>query len=289
LVCGVILSGGMSRRFQVPGEGWVDKALYPVAGAPMIKAVYEKLSTIADLVIVALGSMGRVDAYKRVLGDFTPVEDDSDFRGPLAGIYAALKACESERLLVVPVDMPYISVGVLRDLLEATGSCDVVSPILPNGLIETTVIALRRDVSLWILDSLKPHGRSRVADIHRGAPRLCLINVKSRGYKPLEFININRREDLALISIDYPEGPLASDIFIERSFNREDVVARSQKVMGSLWGTLYYGGYIEEFKLYSMKGAYMLAAYALLDSPYEYDRALGEMIVELLKRGWTSP
>lgn len=283
MVCGVILAGGMSRRFQVPGESWVDKALYPVSGAPMIRVIYDKLREVTDHVVVALGSMGRVEAYKRVLGDFTPVEDDSLLRGPLAGIYSALRACRSDVVIVTPVDMPYLSSLTLRDLLGVANRCDVVSPILPNGLIETTLLALRRSTSLWILEILRAHGRSRIADIHRGAPRLCLLNARKRGYKPLEFININRRDDLRVTSIDYPEGPLEDDVVITRDFSREDVEARSSRIRGSLWGTIYLGGYMSEFSLYASSGAYMLAAYALLDSPHTYERELGEMIIGMLK------
>ncbi len=286
MVCGVLLCGGMSRRFQVPGERWIDKALYNVAGAPMIKVVFERLSEVSDRVVVALGSSSRVSAYRDVLGDFVYVEDDSVLQGPLAGVYSALRVCGSDRVLVVPVDAPYVSTRLLLDLVDATSYYDVVSPILPNGLVETTFTAFRGDVGSWILEIVRSHRRSRVADLHRGAPRVYMVNVKERGYSPLEFINVNRREDLKLTPSGYPEGPIKGDVEIVREFSREDVEGRSSKIKGSLWGTLYLGGYLEEFKLYASKGVYMLAAYALLDSPSEGERFLGDMIVEILKRGW---
>lgn len=288
MTCGVILSGGLSRRFQVPGEPWVDKALYPISGTPMIKIIYDKLVDIVDRIIVALGSPGRVNAYKGVLGEFTYVVDDDRLSGPLAGIYQAVRVCDSDRVLVVPVDMPFISRDLLVELTKLSKVYDVVSPILPNGLIETTLTAFNRSVVLWILELLREHGRSRIADIHRGAPRVHLVNVKERGYKPLEFVNINRREELNVKHVDYPEGPLRADVTIARDFNRDDVISRDPRIRGSLWGTLYLGGYIEELLLYARSGAYMLVAYTLLDSPFEYERFLGELIIGALKTSFIS-
>ncbi len=252
----------------------------------MIKVVFDRLREVSDRVVVALGSSGRVGVYRSVLGDFVYVEDDVVLKGPLAGIYSALRVCGGDRVLVVPVDAPYVSTRLLLDLVDATRSYDVVSPILPNGLVETAFIAFKGDVGSWILEIVRSHGRSRIADLHRGAPRVYLINARERGYSPMEFININRREDLQLTLTSYPEGPVRGDVEIIRGFTREDVEARNPRIIGSLWGTLYLGGYIDEFKLYASKGVYMLAAYALLDSPSEGERFLGDMIVELLKRGW---
>jgi molybdopterin-guanine dinucleotide biosynthesis protein A len=278
----------MSRRFQIPGEPWVDKALYSVGGAPMIKVVFDKLSEVSDRVVLALGSPGRVDSYRRVLGDFTYVVDDNILRGPLAGVYSALRVCGNDRVVIVPVDAPYVSTRLLLELLDATRGYDVVSPILPNGLVETAFIALRGDVASWVLEIVRSHGRSRIADLHRGAPRVYLVNVRERGYQPREFTNINRREDLNTTLNSYPEGPVRGDVEIVRDFTRDDVLGRSPRILGSLWGTLYLGGYLEEFKIYASRYAYMLAAYSLLDSPSEGERLLGDMIVELLKRGWSA-
>jgi len=286
LVCGILLCGGMSRRFQVPGEPWVDKALYRVSGAPMIKITFDKLREVSDSVVVALGSSSRVSVYRSVLGDFTYVEDDSVLKGPLSGIYSALRVCGGDRVIAVPVDAPYVSTRLLLDLVDATRSYDVVSPILPNGLVETAFTAFRGDVGLWVLDIVRSHRRFRVADLHRGAPRVYLVNVRDRGYPPLELSNINRREDLQLTASSYPEGPVRGDVELVREFTREDVEGRSPRIRGSLWGTLYLGGYLEEFRIYASKGIYMFAAYALLDSPSEGERLLGDMIIELLKGGW---
>ncbi len=284
MACGVILSGGMSRRFQVSGEPWVDKALHLVGGVPMIKVVAGKLSRVSSRLIVASGPPSRVPVYQSVLGDVIVVSDDPGLSGPLAGIYSAFRYCDSNVLIALPNDMPLISEELLELMINLAGEYDVVSPILPNGLVETTVLAVNVETSKWILDALKNiGGRSRVADLHRGAPRIYLVNVKSRGFEPREFKNINKREDLEREPSEYPEGPLDSDVRIIRDYSLEDVRGKTGKIIGSLWGTLLLGRLKEELHTYLEKGVYMFAAYTLLDSPNKYERALGRMIIDYLK------
>lgn len=284
MVCGVILSGGMSRRFQVSGEPWVDKALYPVGGVPMIKVMAGKLSRVSSRLIVASGHPSRVPVYQSLLGDAIVVSDDPELSGPLAGIYSALGQCRSNVLIALPNDMPLVSEELLELMVSLAGEYDVVSPILPNGLVETTVLAVKVETSKWVLESLKNiGGRSRVADLHRGAPRIYLINVKSRGFEAREFKNINKREDLEGGPSEYPEGPLDGDVRITRDYSLEDVREKTSKIIGSLWGTLLLGRLKEELHTYLEKGVYMLAGYTLLDSPNKYERALGRKIIESLK------
>jgi len=285
LICGIILSGGLSRRFQKPGEPWTDKALYSIYGKLMIEHLIDKLSSISPNIIVAAGSSDRVKLYSSIVRTSNIVysTDDEMLVGPLSGLYSSLKLCTNSIFIALPNDTPYIPLKLLEEMIELVESYDIVSPILPNGLIETTIVAGKVDTARWILEYLRGRGRSKVADLHRGAPRIYLINVKSRGFKPEEFKNINRREDIEAKISDYPEGPLEDDVEIKREFNVRDVNEKNRSIIGSLWGTLLLGGYLEEFKLYTTRGAYMLAAYTLEDSPNHYERALGKLIIESLK------
>lgn len=287
LACGVILSGGLSRRFQLPGEPWTDKALYPVEGVPMILRILRVLEDLVDEIFIAAGPDPgqRAVKYLELAPGTRVVGDDPGLRGPLAGVLSALRACSSGEAIFVPVDMPRLSRELLSELLEELRGRDVVSPILPNGLVETAVAAVRVETSRAVLEILRGSGRSRAADLARGSPRVLLLNLRSRGHSPEVVVNINRRGDL-VSRPSYPEGPLDEDAEISRPFNMDDVAGkRAEKLLGSLWGTIYFGGYLEEFRLYASKGVYMFAAYALEDSGGGYEGHLARKILSMLREG----
>ena len=96
-ITAAILAGGEGRR--VGGE---DKGLLPLAGLPLIGHVTAALHEQANTIVICANR--NADRY----AGFAPVVADTatGFRGPLAGIAAALRACKSEWLLTVPVDCP---------------------------------------------------------------------------------------------------------------------------------------------------------------------------------------
>jgi len=285
--CGIILSGGMSRRFQRPDEPWIDKALYPIKGKPMIRIIYELLLNISDIIIVSTGVPERADIYRGVLGDAIYVNDVEGLVGPLSGLLASLNVCSHEHAIAVPVDMPYIGADLLRELLARLSTYDVSSPILPNGLVETAIVAMRSSVAKGILEILRRYGRARLADLHRGAPKIYLLNMKKHGFSPTMIVNINRREDIEK-RVKYPEGPLDGDVDISRSYSIDDIDSPlDERLRGSLWWTLKTGDPYDEVRLYLSRGIYMFAAYALEDSNNIFERHVGRMLLESVFSGLT--
>ncbi|MCX8195913.1 MAG: molybdenum cofactor guanylyltransferase [Acidilobaceae archaeon] len=278
MACGIVLSGGLSRRFQVAGEPWRDKALYELGGKPMISYALEKLEKLAEELLIAAGTAERAELYGRLLG-VRAVADDQGLSGPLAGLYASLRLCREELFLALPNDMPFLPQALLEEMLSRAEAYDVVSPAFPNGLVETTVVAGRVRSALWVLGLLRGMGRSKVADLHRGAPRVYLVSPVGK-HEARAFLNVNARESLRE-EPQYPEGPLRGDVSIERSFGEEE--ARAGRAPASLWATLFKGAYVEEFLLYASKGLYMFAAYALQDSHNAYERELGKLVARALK------
>ncbi len=107
----LILAGGQARRM-----GGKDKGLVPLAGRAMIEHVLERVSGAPGLSSQVWISANRnLDAYARYGSVLT---DSSDaFIGPLAGMLQGLKACHSERLLVLPCDAPLVHPDLPRQLL----------------------------------------------------------------------------------------------------------------------------------------------------------------------------
>jgi molybdopterin-guanine dinucleotide biosynthesis protein A len=119
-----IQAGGESSRM---GE---DKALKTFLGRPLIQRVVERLSSVADEMIVTTNRPGDYAFLKLPLfSDLRPG------RGALGGLYTALASAEHPLVAVVACDMPFAS----ATLLEAASSLllekgvDVVIPRSEEG------------------------------------------------------------------------------------------------------------------------------------------------------------
>jgi molybdopterin-guanine dinucleotide biosynthesis protein A len=98
-----IQAGGASSRM---GE---DKALKPFLGRPLIQRVIERLSPIADEMIV---TTNRPDDYRflslRLIPDLKPG------RGALGGLYTAISSASQPLVAVIACDMPFASPTLLE-------------------------------------------------------------------------------------------------------------------------------------------------------------------------------
>ena len=281
--CGVILSGGLSRRFQTPGEPWIDKALYRVGNEPMIKLVYEALSRVVDEVFIAVNNQDRAMSYKSIIPGANYVIDDERLKGPLAGIYSALDKCRGDYAVVVPNDMPYITPKALEPLITELRNFDAVTYIYPNGHLENALIALRRNVALQYMNLLINYGRSKVFDLVRGLPRVLFLNPLIHGIELRSLVNVNRREDLMNTAMSTNEQVIRNDISIIRNYTIDDVVSkRLNELVGSLWYTLITSDPWPEFRLYVESGLHFLAGHVLLDSTNENVKQLGRRILTSL-------
>lgn len=107
----VILAGGQGQRM-----GGRDKGLVEFRDRPMIGHTIELVRPYVDSLII---SCNRNEPRYQALADKTVVDPLDDFQGPLAGILAGLKACDTELLLVLPCDTPLLSNEILERLLAA--------------------------------------------------------------------------------------------------------------------------------------------------------------------------
>ena len=99
----VIQAGGQSTRM---GE---DKALKPFLGRPLIQRVIERLTPIADEILV---TTNRPDDYAFL--NLRLVPDLAPGRGALGGLYTAVAAATSPIVAVVACDMPFASARLLE-------------------------------------------------------------------------------------------------------------------------------------------------------------------------------
>ena len=117
----VILAGGMARRMD--GQ---DKGLIELNGKPMIEYIIEALKPQVDNILI--NANRNLEQYQRY--GYPVVKDImGDYFGPLVGMASGLQACNSNRILAVPCDSPFVP------------------PVLANRL-ETAMIESQADISV---------------------------------------------------------------------------------------------------------------------------------------------
>jgi len=107
-VTGVILAGGRAIRM-----GREDKGLVLLRDRPMIQWVLNRLSPQVSKILI---SANRNKAQYAVFGRPIVADTATDFRGPLAGIAAALAKADTPWLVSVPCDSPLIPPDLVRRL-----------------------------------------------------------------------------------------------------------------------------------------------------------------------------
>ena len=123
-VVGVILTGGMSRRFGSPKAfaKYGDQMFYEIAA--------QRLAPFVDKIVIST-SLELLPRWKEI-EDISPVEIVTDVEkfageGPLSGIYSTIAVVEADYYLVLPCDMPFIGTEILIELVNNGTSEDVIS------------------------------------------------------------------------------------------------------------------------------------------------------------------
>ncbi|HPE72061.1 MAG TPA: molybdenum cofactor guanylyltransferase MobA [Candidatus Competibacter sp.] len=191
-VTGLILAGGRAERM-----GGRDKGLLPLVGEPLIAHAIRRLRPqVAELLI----SANRHQVIYRTLG-CRVVSDDPGlrFRGPLAGILAAMAVAETPYLLTAPCDAPLLPLDYaqrMRAALECNQT--TVSVAVSAGYWQPVFallpVVLRDDLAAWLATGQGGVGRW----LQRHQPAHVVFPDR-----PSLFRNINTPEDLAQLEADF--------------------------------------------------------------------------------------
>ena len=112
---GVVLAGGAGRRLGG------DKARAPLAGRPLWAWVAAALATVVGEVVIAARPDTALEGCDREVWR----EPLAGPRHPLAGLAAALQRSGGRGVLACPVDLPFVTPGLLAALLTAPGDVAV--------------------------------------------------------------------------------------------------------------------------------------------------------------------
>jgi molybdopterin-guanine dinucleotide biosynthesis protein A len=135
---GALLVGGASRRFGSP------KALVEVDGETLAERGHRLLTEVCGDVI-AVGK-----AADRLGLPFPVLDDGSEERAAIVGVAGALRLAETELVLVLPTDMPWVTAEALGTLAEGAAGVDAAVPQtgpLPGAYHRTALPVLERRIA----------------------------------------------------------------------------------------------------------------------------------------------
>lgn len=185
----VIQAGGKSSRM---GQ---DKALMPFLGKPLIERVIDRVSPIADKVIITTNNPSEYEYLGLPL-----YEDLIPDRGALGGLYTALHSASHPLVAIIGCDMPFASPSLLKhgcQVLEDTGA-DVAIPLSEAGL-EPMHAVYRKNTCLPAVKGAIDAGKWKLIAFHDDVDVriISTFEIYQHDPKGLAFLNINTLEELA--------------------------------------------------------------------------------------------
>ena len=183
----VILAGGLGTRMGG------DKGLQELHGKPLIGWVLEAVSR--DSMEVLINANDMQGAYARfgyrVIADLIP-----DWPGPLAGLHAALSCAQTDYVMTVPCDTPFLPDDLIERLTAAHRLHGAeVTVAIANGQRQPTIALYNRNVLPKLISYLDA-GKRKVNDW------LNSLRVNEVVFDNTEaFDNINSKEELAKASL----------------------------------------------------------------------------------------
>jgi len=187
-ITGVILAGGRARRM-----GGRDKGLLDLSGRPLISHVIASLGMqVGPLVINANRNL----AEYRKFG-YPVVKDATEgFDGPLAGIASCMALAETELMVCVPCDSPFIAGDLVDRLYHSleTGQADI--SMAHNGERTQPVFSMLKTSLISSLQEYLERGGRKI-DSWFSEHRLAVADFSDR---PDTFMNINTPDDIASAS-----------------------------------------------------------------------------------------
>jgi len=193
----VILAGGLGTR--IGGA----KGLRILHGTTLIGWVLEAVSR--DSAKVLINANEAHDAYAQ-FGYRVIADQIAGWPGPLAGLHAALSIAQSEYVMTVPCDTPYLPDDLIVRLLAALRlNATEVAVAVAGGRRQPAIALYRRSVLPQLIAYLGS-GKRKVNDWLDGL-RLCEVVFDNSS----AFVNINSRDELASAAQRSVKRPFASE------------------------------------------------------------------------------
>ncbi len=187
MITAAILAGGRARRLA--GR---DKSRLVIGGETILARQVHVLQKVAAEILLVGGAPSRPGSP-----GLTCVPDIRPGTGTLGGIYSALHAARSAKVLIVGCDMPFLTAPFLSRVIEDADGVDVAMPRTSDGW-QPLCACYGQGCRAGILRHLD-EGRLKVVDM---LPELTVREIGPEvvaSFDPLGdlLMNINTPEDLA--------------------------------------------------------------------------------------------
>lgn len=184
----IILAGGKSSRL---GR---SKALQIIEGKSLIQGVVDRLAILSTEIIIVTARGEAIPCSSAVR--IKTVADIYPAKGPLVGIYSGLLASSSSRAIVVGCDTPFLSVGLLKYMIQISSIFDVVVPRIKDKL--EPLCAVYSKSCLVPIQELLEQNELRIAELFSMVKVKYVEEDELNRFDPkhLSFFNINSQDDL---------------------------------------------------------------------------------------------
>lgn len=153
---GVVLAGGMSRRFGS------DKASALLRGRPLLAWVTDALAPVCSKLVVVAAQGQKLPA----ISPGAPVEvvtDRYERMGPLAGMVTAFSEGLTEHVFLAACDVPLLRTELVAGLLDRAHGYDIVCPKVGEAL-QPLAAVYRPETCLPVFKRRVESGQRKVID-----------------------------------------------------------------------------------------------------------------------------
>ena len=184
---GIILAGGRANRM-----GGINKAFIEVGGERLIDRTMRVYRALFSEIIISTNSPLEYLGF-----DARIVKDVYKGKGPMGGIHAGLLHATCELAFVSACDMPYLSEGFIRYMIERAGrEYDIVVPVI--GGRHEALHAIYSRKCLPVVESQIERGELKVSHLFK---KFKTREVPGDEILPFDpegrlFSNLNRPDDL---------------------------------------------------------------------------------------------
>ncbi len=172
-----------------------DKAFLEINGKTFLQNAIDILTPVCKDRVKVVLNQKQADFIEKLPEGLPYIFDIYEDRGPLGGIHAALKDCDSVYAVILPVDLPFLTVDFVSQITETAldSKADVVLPKHPNGKTEQLCTVYETKAALPIIENLFRDESTSISVLQ------FIGKLKNKKYLELEsedknFANINKPE-----------------------------------------------------------------------------------------------
>lgn len=193
----IILAGGLGSRLGS------KKALQTIAGRPMIEHIVQRVSNVAQELLVVIGRDESRSEYLTVMPDSVKViNDELGGKSPLLGIVTGLKATDARFAAILSCDIPFVNGRVIEFLFELASNVDAAVPRWRSGHLEPLQAVYRRAVALREAEDTLIRGQLSPTEFIRRLPQVVYVPIEGE-IETIDpdlrtFFNVNTTDDLTV-------------------------------------------------------------------------------------------